>query len=99
MKRFCSEEEIFKKIARNEQLDEEYLINRVSYFVSNEPIMNTSVKLIVRVINDNMFTTQIQLVEGDTNLFDMSNKDILKYLLRKYKKLLHNTQHTVYVLI
>lgn len=101
MKRCASVSEDLKRL-KNDSTDNEYKTEeeKIQYIVWDQPVLNNcSVKMIVKVRDNNIFTTRINLIEGDENLFKKAEHDILRFLLRKYKMLVVNSLHEIYVLI
>ncbi|UYE99016.1 MAG: Clas62 [Betabaculovirus sp.] len=81
-----------------ENTDEDIIISiRFTYIVTDHQLNITNISLHVIVTNDNILCTDIKLVEGDTRIFQLAKKDILKHLLKIHKKLVRGQEYVVYV--
>jgi len=83
---------------KSEDTDEDIIMStRSTYIITDHQLNITNLGLRVIVVNDNILCTDIKLVEGDTRIFQMAKKDILKYLLKIHKKLVRGQDYVVYV--
>ncbi|UXX41871.1 hypothetical protein [Psilogramma increta granulovirus] len=107
MKRSASEENLTgvngdnvnsRKNHKLEDTDEDIIMStRTAYIITDQQLNITNLNLRVIVVNDNILCTDIILIEGDTRIFKMAKKDILKYLLKMHKKLIRGHVYVVYV--
>ncbi|AEB00351.1 hypothetical protein [Clostera anachoreta granulovirus] len=88
------------KWAKGEVTDENIAAEvRSSYIVTTLRTGPHDIVMTVRVVSDSVIFTHVELVEGDTRLFEKCKNDILTHLLKKYRRLLQNMRYTVYVVV
>ncbi|AGQ20324.1 hypothetical protein CalGV066 [Clostera anastomosis granulovirus A] len=88
------------KCARGEVTDENIAAEaRSSYIVTTSRTGPHDIAMTLRVKSDSVIFTHVELVEGDTRLFEKCKNDILMHLLKKYRRLLQNSRYTVYVVL